>query len=903
MRKLRNFIAGSRGGVITDCLFALAIAAPVFLIDAVFDQDMYVPSLAMEPPAPNIGKYVLFLVIFVVNLIGLHVIRLALSGAAAGREAAERRASAADDQRDASFRLLFEGSPLPMWVYDQTSMLIVAVNRAAVEAYGYSREHFVGMPVSRLLPQVDRPAARPDEGGDPSRAKRHVRADGTAIDVETYVSALTYSGRAARLLAAIDVTERKRAEDEARRAQGFLDTVLENVPAPILVKDASDLRYAFVNRAAEQFLGLSRDRILGVKADSFLCAPEAERIEVRDKEALGAQRTVYTDIHPMETPANGVRLVATTRVPIRAGHAVRHLMVFINDMTDKWRAEAELHSTREFLDLVVENVPATILVKDPRESRYVHINRAAEEFFGLPRERIIGQTAHEIFPAAVADAIAARDSELLESGFQVFAEEQSLHTPRSGTRFVTSKRLIIRDEKGEPLYLLSVIDDVTAQRQAQARIAHLAHHDPLTDLPNRTAFTERLAAMLDQVAATQETFAVLSVDLDWFKDVNDVFGHAAGDAVLCEVAQRLRVAAGDAFVSRLGGDEFMLISTGPQPAGAAALAERLSTLGAEEFEVHGQRLRIGFSIGVAICPGDGTDAATLLGNADAALYRAKAEGRGAFRFFESDMDKQLRDGRALQLELRSAIANGELTVYYQPQAEVDGTITGFEALIRWRHPARGFISPGAFIPVAERSGAIIPIGEWILSEVCREAASWPKPLRVSVNVSTVQFRHGDLVALVHSALLKSGLAPGRLELEITESALIGDLARAVAILRQLKALGVRIVMDDFGTGYSSLSYLQSFPFDKIKIDRAFITNLDRTPQAAAIIRAIIGLARGLSLPITAEGVETEAQLAFLAREGCNEVQGYLIGRPYPIEDYADVVGIEPARLTDRALAG
>src|SRR5262249_20479975 len=260
------------------------------------------------------------------------------------------------------------------------------------------------------------------------------------------------------------------------------------------------------------------------------------------------------------------------------------------------------------------------------------------------------------------------------------------------------------------------------------------------------------------------------------------------------------------------------------------------------------------------------------------------------RFFEADMDKRLRERRALQHDLRSAIERGQMSLHYQPQVRMDGSVIGFEALVRWEHPARGNVPPGTFIPLAEETGAIVAMGQWILREACREAVSWPRPLQIAVNLSPVQFRHGDLPGLVHAVLLETGLAPDRLELEITEGVLIGDFSRAVSILRRLKALGVRIAMDDFGTGYSSLSYLQAFPFDKIKIDRSFISNLDRNTQSAAIIRAVIGLGRGLSLPVVAEGVENDVQLAFLAREECSEVQGYLVGRPYPIENYAEVVG-------------
>jgi diguanylate cyclase len=444
-------------------------------------------------------------------------------------------------------------------------------------------------------------------------------------------------------------------------------------------------------------------------------------------------------------------------------------------------------------------------------------------------------------------------------------------------------------------------EDITERRRAEQRIEYLAHHDALTDLPNRVAFNEQLEKQFTATRGSGTPFALLCIDLDRFKEINDVFGHLTGDGLLQEVSKRLKQAAGDSFLARLGGDEFALITReNCEPADAAALGERLLGSVADELTILGHQLRIALSVGVAMFPSDGEDSTTLVANADAALYRAKAEGRGMVRFFEAEMDQKLRERRAMQHDLRSAMERNELMLFYQPQAGIDGEVVAFEALLRWQHPQKGSIPPAVFIPLAEESGLILAIGEWVLRTACREAASWAKPIRIGVNLSPVQFRHGDLPAVVHSILLETGLEPSRLELEITESVLIDDFSRTVSLLRRLKTLGVRIAMDDFGTGYSSLSYLQAFPFDKIKIDQTFIANLKQNSQAATIVRAVIGLARGLEVPVIAEGVETKEQLEFLTGASCDEIQGYIVGRPQPIDHYLYLVNGQ--QRDDRAAA-
>jgi diguanylate cyclase (GGDEF)-like protein/PAS domain S-box-containing protein len=593
------------------------------------------------------------------------------------------------------------------------------------------------------------------------------------------------------------------------------------------------------------------------------------------------------------------RIIAVVNQPMKGGGWV----ATHEDITERKRAERDLEQTRSFLDTIIENVPSPIIVKDAESLRYLLINRAAERYLGVDRAKMLGKRAGEVMPAVSADHIEAEDRRLIESREILFLDEHALLTPGNGTRIVTTTRLPVKGADGKPQYLISLIRDLTDRKRNEQRLAHLAHHDPLTDLPNRPAFNECINATVGLATAAGESFAVLCLDLDRYKSINDVYGHSAGDQLLREIAHRLEAACEGAFLARIGGDEFAVITpTGAQPAGAEALAGRLIAALDTDIDVDGMPMSIGLTVGIAVFPQDGADALTLVANADAALFRAKSEARGSVRFFELAMDKKLRERRALQQDLRLAIARNELELHYQPQAHINGEITGFEALVRWHHPRFGLVAPSTFIPLAEETGLIIHMGEWILRAACQEAASWPKPLRIGINLSPVQFQRGDLVKLVHEVLLESGLSPSRLELEITEGVLIGDFSGAVAILRRLKNLGVRIAMDDFGTGYSSLSYLQSFPFDKIKIDQAFVANLSHSQQAVTIIRAVIALGRGLDLPVVAEGVETEEQRKFLAAEHCSEIQGYLVGRPKPIAAYAAVVGRKPHPRRRKALA-
>jgi diguanylate cyclase (GGDEF)-like protein/PAS domain S-box-containing protein len=703
-----------------------------------------------------------------------------------------------------------------------------------------------------------------------------------------------------------DCTEQRKLSRELASTKQFLESVLDNVPVCVAAKNIDDGRYIFANRAFERFSRFSRDHIVGKRADEIFRPHTAAGIEAADRAAVESREGQHRSELVVERGSEK-RVLSSNRVIARnQSGRPEFLIALFDDVTERRSLSRELENSKKFLELVVDNIPVSLVVERVSDGRYLLANRSAETILGRRREEVTGLTAADVFHPREAKLIIARDEAAIKKR-ELLTEEHPIST-KDGLRLFLTRRMTVLDEAGEPQYLIKTHEDVTDRRQTESRMAHMAYHDGLTDLPNRAAFLQALTQMIEACAGTAEEFAVLSVDLDGLKEVNDVFGHATGDKLLIEVASRIQAAARGGVVARLSGDEFGLIIDGKQPAAGKELAEQLAKTIADEFQIDGKSVRTGLTTGISVFPHNGADAASLLANAGAALFRAKQKSRGSISVYEPEMDQQIRDRRVLHQDLSVAIRNGELSLYFQPQAlsgrsVAESEIVGFEALARWLHPVRGFVPPSDFIPLAEESGLIVEMGEWILREACREAASWPKPLQIAVNLSPAQFVHGDLVGLVHSILLETGLSPGRLELEITEGVLIEDFDRGLALLRRLKALGVRISMDDFGAGYSSLSYLQAFPFDKIKVDRAFVINLGRNPQSAAIISAVIDLGHGLGMSLVAEGVETLEQLAFLADEGCDAVQGYLLGKPLPIGQYGAVVGrsggnaIEPARKT------
>jgi diguanylate cyclase (GGDEF)-like protein/PAS domain S-box-containing protein len=567
--------------------------------------------------------------------------------------------------------------------------------------------------------------------------------------------------------------------------------------------------------------------------------------------------------------------------------------------------EAVLRDSRERLAQIIDTVPAMISATD-RDGRCIFINACHAETQGIVYTDVAGKSTTAIFGKSRAERSRKLDRVVFETGKALPGVEEDFTASDGSKRVLLTTKSPLRNLAGEVVSVLTTSLDITDRKRAERHLLHLAHHDPLTNLPNRVLLTQKLRSELELTAKTGQQFALHFLDLDRFKGINDVLGHSVGDRVLNHVGQNLRSIVRDTdTVARLGGDEFAIVQTAiTGPADAAQLAERLIEAAARPVEVEGKDVELTASVGITLFPTDGCDADGLLKNADLAMYQAKADGGRSFRLYSSEMHTKAREISRLDADLRRAVEQEQFVLHYQPQVDArTGQIVGAEALVRWKRDEEGLVYPGGFLFRAEENGLIVPINQWVLLQACREAQRWRRaglpPVRIAVNMSPVQFRRENIGELVTKALRESGLEPWRLELEITESIVMEHTESLIRDLERLRKLGVRFSIDDFGTGYSSFRYIKSFPVDSLKIDQSFISNMDHNASDVAIVQAIIGLAKNLNLAVIAEGVETEAQRAWLASEGCDEVQGYFFSRPIPADEFMELLASDN-RIARRA---
>ncbi|RWA64659.1 EAL domain-containing protein [Mesorhizobium sp.] len=685
------------------------------------------------------------------------------------------------------------------------------------------------------------------------------------------------AGSAAGKRKATGIGPARRIAEELRAQNERFSAAVENMSHGLCMFDAEE-RMIICNRnyidlfrldAKVMKPGIRFFDILQHSVDIGIASQSAaELYAVRKPYIDGAKPSTYE-----ETLADG-RIIVISHRPLASGGWVS----IYEDVTEQRRAEEELKEQHRRFDAALGNMSQGLLMYDAdgkmivRNQRFLELYKvAAADFpFGtthrdaLKRLLELGIYTKIDVDSEVAKTEACLRAGKMQSTYRYLADGRTflvVRQPMSGGWVVT-------------------FDDVTERRRTEERMTHLAHHDTLTNLPNRSMFRERLDQALSEPKVAP--LAIFSLDLDRFKAVNDTFGHPAGDWLLKCVAERLQrcLRSEKDVVARFGGDEFAIIQSNVRGAAdAEKLAKRIVEVIGKPYRDKGREMHVGVSLGIALYPGDGQDADTLLTNADMALYRGKSEGRNIYRFFEPDMDAMVRERLALEADLEAALSKREFELDYQPILDIaSGDIVGAEALMRWRSPSRGLVSPQDFIAAAEETGLIVQLGDWALRKACSAAAGWPRDVRMAVNVSAAQIKSGGFARSVISALAFSGLPASRLELEITETVMMDESDKVLKTLRQLRGLGVRIALDDFGTGYSSLGYLRRFPVDKIKIDRSFIHDLDKR-DTAAIVRTVIGLGTELGITVTAEGVETEAQLDMLRKAGCGEAQGFLIGVP------------------------
>jgi diguanylate cyclase (GGDEF)-like protein/PAS domain S-box-containing protein len=826
------------------------------------------------------------------------------------------------ESSDLMYRQLIQ-SVVDYAIYMLTPEGIVANwNPGAERAKGYKAHEIVGQHFSAFYSQQDRDDGLPEKGLNIARTTGQfetqgwrLRKDGTSFWAHVVIDAIR--DEAGKLIGFAKITRDCTEQQMALLAQREQERRFR-----LLVQGVTDYAIYMLdpqghvvnwNAGAQRAKGYKAEEIIGQHFSVFYTP--------NDRAQGLPQQGLATALREGRFEAEGIRLRKDgtpfwTHVVIDAiyhdedGQLIGFAKI-TRDISERRRQELELIQAKElaeqysremaslsgFLDSVISNIPASVIVQDTETKKILLANQQAEYLFGGRQPSMVGRKLQEGLQPDVADYMTHQITRGLRShGVQV-AETQVM--TGVGERTLRSRTLLCKNIEGQPGYVLFVAEDVTEELAAHAQIHHMAHHDSLTGLPNRTLFNERLTQALERDHEQGNMTGVLCLDLDNFKNINDALGHAFGDKLLLALGKRLRRELREEdTLARLGGDEFAIVLSAVENLDAARItAQRLINAITKPFSIDGHGLSVGVSIGISVAPDDHHCAQQLLGYADMALYEAKRNGRNRQECFRYELDEAARTRRVIETDLRTALQLGQLQLHYQPIIDTqDGSISGYEALMRWEHPVKGMIMPLDFISIAEETGLIHEVGSLALDLACREAASWGTEQTVAVNLSPTQFKKAGLVEMVAKVLIESGLAPRRLELEITESVLLDNTDDNIRTLRDLKALGVGISLDDFGTGYSSLGYLRSFPFDRIKIDKSFIRDMGKSQEALSIIRAITGMSNSLSIKTTAEGVETREQQLQLEAEGCSHFQGFLFGHPVSApERLKEAVAEEPAQ--------
>jgi diguanylate cyclase (GGDEF)-like protein/PAS domain S-box-containing protein len=819
-----------------------------------------------------------------------------------GQFVQRKRAEQALRESEERYRNLFELAPMPLLVIEDGSFKVIAVNQAAVEKYGYSRDEFLAMTAIDLQVPEDRERVelylRQRDPTQPIQVRRrHLTKSGERIVVETARPFLV-EGRRARIVLVNDVTDQVRAEEALRESEERFRATFEQAGVGMALRgvDPRNPRWLRVNQKLCDILGYSKEELLNLTSVDITPPEDREQAIEYNELLLRGELTSYSR-EKRYVRKDGRIIWANISLSAVKGPDGRpsHIISVIQDVTDRKRAEAALLESEEQFRQLANNIPEVFWICDVDHHRMIYVSPAFERITGRPVSFLKGEAARwiEVVHEDDRDRVRAARKDIAKGSYD---EVFRVVRPGGSIRWVRDRAFPVHGPDGRVHRVTGIAEDITDRREAEEQLMFLAHYDNLTSLPNRVLFYDRLKQALSQARRNHWIVAVMFLDLDRFKNINDTLGHGAGDLLLRQVSERLTacVRSGDT-VGRLSGDEFAIVlSNLSGPDDASLVAQKIMAAFNHPFNLYGKEVFVTASIGITIFPTDSTDQETLISNADTAMYRAKELGRNNFRFYTPEMNARALEKLALENSLRRALEREEFFLHFQPKVSLrSGEITGVEALLRWNHPELGVVAPSDFMPLLEETGIIVPVGVWAIRAACAQLKAWERsglaPVPVAVNLSARQFLDKELGGVIARILEEFGVGPGLIELEITESSLAANDEEAAQTLNALNALGVRIAIDDFGTGHSSLSRLKRFPLDSLKIDGSFVRDVTADADDAAITRAIITMGHALGVAVVAEGVETEEQLAFLEANGCDEIQGYYFSRPLAAEDCAELI--------------
>ncbi|WP_434108496.1 sensor domain-containing protein [Paraburkholderia caffeinilytica] len=849
--------------------------------------------------------------VLIVTMLAGSALLIFTFGARESRARETLRTVRALSRNDERFRGLFDDHPVPMYIFDRDTLRFLAVNAAAIQQYGYTESEFLGMTIRAIRPnaevsRLESHMQRSDlqQGRTMAGVWHHRRKDGSMISADISYHAINFMGHASFFVLADDVTEQINAEAEAQRSNQMLEAVIDNIPQRIFWKD-QESRYLGCNMAFARDAGLSYPEQVVGKSDSDMpWRAFADLLNEHDKEVVttGVPKMNFE----VDVVIDGVhRTTVTSKLPFTDNDGrVIGVLGSYTDITERKRADLALRLQSRALDASVNAI--LITAPSPTGNLIEYVNPAFMRITGYDPAEVIGQDCRVLQRDDRAQEGVALIRQALEANREVSAVVRNYR--KDGALFWNQLFIApVPNAEGMITHHIGVINDVTDLIRYQEQLEYQANYDSLTRLPNRNLLRDRLQHALIVAQRHHKGVAVVFIDLDGFKNVNDSLGHSVGDRLLGVVAERLaRCTRTSDTVARHGGDEFVIVMTDTvDEQSLIAWMERVRASISEPVWLDGTELYVGCSMGASLFPQDGEDAETLMKKADLAMYRAKDMGRNTFQFYQPEMNASAGARLNLERRLRRALRDNEFLLHYQPQVDIEsGQIVGTEALVRWHDPEVGLVMPSLFIPVAEESGLIGPLSEWVLREACRQNKAWQDeglpPARVSVNLSARVFQQRDIAKLVMQVLAETGLEPQYLELELTESTIMRNAEEAVSMLNELHALGIGLAIDDFGTGYSSLSYLKRFPVDRLKIDRSFVSDIGVSVDDETITSAIIALAHSLKLQVIAEGVETSAQLDFLKERACDEMQGFYFAKPLSTDAISELfqggVAREPAAV-------